>query len=119
MQALSVVFLAFSGLGLGQPVLPDGALPYFDGPPPPMPEGLGVAPVRTPPLPIVYVDPTPVVPAGSWWGGTIVPTVHQRHIYYPTWDHPVRAWAGLPPIGAPADEIEQGIIPIFWKRPGQ
>lgn len=68
---------------------------------------------------ITWTDPRPPVPVGSWWHGALVPIVQQRTLYYPTWDHPIRTWRGMPLRGEAANDVPQGAVPVFWKRIGQ
>jgi hypothetical protein len=58
----------------------------------------------------------PWVPRGAWWYGARVPVPYQRHVYYPTWDTPVRLLIGLRPMGTPAVEVPQRrAAPAYWK----
>lgn len=72
-----------------------------------------------PPVPAIYPSPAPPLRTGAWWYGAIIPIPHQRDLYYPTWDTPVLTCKGYPPFGAPAVDIPQGVVPVYWIRNGQ
>src|SRR5262245_23110037 len=96
------------------PLLPEVAPAII--PDPCMPPVPVVPPRRGP---VVWDSPAPPEPTGAWWYGAMVPTVHQRVLYYPTWDTPCRVLHGKPPLGVPAEDIPQGAVPIYSKRVGQ
>jgi hypothetical protein len=117
MPSLAILVLAGVVLGAdcGDPRVPcvqDGN-PIDNAASVPMPGDVGL-----PPGPAVdwRAPEPPWVPRGAWWYGGRVPVPYQRHVYYPTWDTPVRLLIGLRPMGTPAVEVPQRpAAPAFWK----
>jgi hypothetical protein len=127
-----IILLALSPTGAAQPSAIQATPPKEMGPTlqatpaapvAPMEAGLVVVPPPMPPphpqVPAVYPDPAPPLRTGAWWYGAMIPIPHQRDLYYPTWDTPVLACKGVQPFGAPALDIPQSVIPIYWIRNGQ
>src|SRR5262249_683525 len=64
-------------------------------------------------------NPAPPMRTGAWWYGAMIPVQHQRDLYYPTWDTTVLICKGYPPFGAPAVDIPQSGVRVYWCRNGQ
>ena len=118
MVPIAVLTLVGLGLvadaGIGQVAWPppgDGT-----GPPVAVPSPPAGIPSLLPPVGDEAPGDPPRAPRGAWWHGARVPIPYQRHVWYPTWDTPLRLLVGHPPQGIPAWEVPQRpAAPAYWQ----